>query len=380
MAIYVLLAADLAGLTINSCIFRRNGAIISRMKADYAKPVLDNLDRLIVAAVQLSPRASWSQIGKLVGTSETTAMRRVQRLRDSNAIIITASPDAQLCGFGQPALLYFSTIPGKESGLAEFLAKRSDVRYVAKTTGRSDVMCELIAPDREYLADVVTHQLPRSGHFESSRTDVVLKRFKTRDQWSRQLLDDDSQIEKLLSMNGDTEISHGTLQELDETDLRILAGLGSDGRRSYADLATELGISETIVGRRVQALTSSKQLTFVAMVNPAMLGFKIEAILRVQVNLGAVDATARAVAAFPEARYVAATSGDSALVVDAVFLDTEALYEFVTNKLGLLPGLRDVEINIVLESVKRDYHYPLFSRSKSGGGNADHALARSQGW
>ncbi|TFD70472.1 Lrp/AsnC family transcriptional regulator [Cryobacterium sp. Hb1] len=345
------------------------------MKAVSAKPVLDDLDRLIVAAVQLDPRASWSQIGKLVGTSETTAMRRVQRLRDSNALIITASPDAQLCGFGQPVLLYFRTSPGMTSGLAELLAKRSDVRYVAQITGRSDVMCELIAPDREYLADVIMRQLPRTGHFSSSRTDVVLKRFKTRDQWSRQLLNDESLTEKVLALHGDTETSDGTPQKLDTTDLRILRGLGSDGRRSYADLATELDVSETVVGRRIQALTASKQLTFVAMVDPAILGFTMEAILRVKVDLSVVDATAHAVAAFPEARYVAATSGDSELVIDAVFRDTEASYEFVTNKLGLISGIRDVEIDIVLESIKRDYHYPLFSRIGSARGHIDHVVA-----
>ena len=288
-------------------------------------------------------------------------MRRVQRLRDGRAIIITASPDAQLCGFGQPVLLYFSAIPGMKSSLAEFLAERSDVRYVAQITGRSDVMCELIAPDREYLADVVMRQLPESGFFSSSRTDVVLKRFKTRDQWSRQLLEDDPMAEKFEQADGN-DLPTGEAPKLDTTDLRILSGLGPDGRRSYADLATELGISETVVGRRVQAMTASKQLTFVAMVDPAILGFTMESIIRVRVDLSALDATARTVAALPEARYVAATSGDSELVIDAVFRDTEALYEFVTEKLGTITGIRDIEIDVVLESIKRDYHYPLFSR------------------
>ena len=353
--------------------------MIPDMNAASAKPVLDDLDRRIVAAVQLDPRASWAQIGKLVGTSETTAMRRVQRLRDSRAIIITASPDAQLCGFGQPVLLFFSTVPGMKSNLANLLAKRPDVRYVAQITGRSDVMCELIAPDREYLADVVMRQLPQSGLFSSSRTDMVLKRFKTRDQWSRQLLADDPLSENLDILESD-DLPDTTPQKLDTTDLRILGGLGSDGRRSYADLATELGISETVVGRRVQALTASKQLTFVAMVDPEILGFTMEAFLRVKVDLAALDATARAVAALPEARHVAATSGDSELVINAVFRDTSALYEFVTTKLGTISGIREVEIDVVLESIKRNYHYPLFSRPEAAHGDVDGAFAVAQEW
>jgi DNA-binding Lrp family transcriptional regulator len=64
----------------------------------------------------------------------------------------------------------------------------------------------------------------------------------------------------------------------------------------------------------------------------------------------------------PEARYVAATSGDYDLIVMGIFKNTTALYDFVSNTLGALGAVRDVVIDIVLESIKRDYRYPLYSR------------------
>ncbi|MCU1478703.1 MAG: asnC [Subtercola sp.] len=327
------------------------------MKVPAAPLALDDLDRRIVAALQLDPRASWSQIGKMVNTSETTALRRVQRLRDTGALIISASPDPQRCGFGQPVLLYFRTIPGMKESLADQLAQRSDIRYVSQVTGRADVMCELIAPDSRYLADVLMHQLPKTELFSSSRTEVVLKRFKTRDQWSTTLLDGMKS-----TPDPGPQMTDEQLPKLDSTDLQILAGLSIDGRRSYADLSTELGISETVVGRRMQSMMSAKQLEFVAMVDPTTLGFQMEAMLHLHVDLAKLDDTARAVAEMPQARYVSATSGDSDLIIDAVFRDASALYDFVSATLGKLSGIRDVEIDIVLEAIKRDYRYPLFSR------------------
>jgi Lrp/AsnC family transcriptional regulator for asnA, asnC and gidA len=158
----------------------------------------------------------------------------------------------------------------------------------------------------------------------------------------------------------------------------ILTALIADGRSSYAEVSSELGISETMVGRRVQALTQSKQLGFVAMVDPTTLGFEVEAMLHLRVELSQLDATARAVAAMKETRYVSATSGDSDLIMDAVFRDTSDMYEFVSRSLGSLSGIRDVEIDIVLESIKRAYQYPLFSpRDKSAG--SDKVLSRPVG-
>jgi DNA-binding Lrp family transcriptional regulator len=337
----------------------------SNMKAVEAQPILDDLDRRILAALQLDPRASWSKIGRIVGTSETTALRRVQRLRDSGVVIVTALGDPQRCRFGQPVLLHFSTAPEKKWALAEYLAERPDVQYVSLVTGRCDVMCELISPDGRYLSDILMHQLPDTGLFDASRTAVVLKRFKTKDQWSRVLLDgiDFSEFE-VDTADGDDE----QLAPLDAVDTRILGALVSDGRRTYADVAGEVGISETVVGRRIQALAASKQLSFVAMVDPATLGFEVEAMLHLRVELDKLDETARAVAAMSETRYVSATSGDSDLIMDVVLKDTATMYEFVSRSLGSLPGIRDVEIDIVLESVKRGFQYPLFSPSGSADG------------
>ncbi len=344
------------------------------MRTAAARPILDDLDRRIVAALQLDPRASWSQVGRLVGTSETTALRRVQRLRESGTVIVTANPDPQRCGFGQPVLLHFRASPEKKGALAEHLAQRPDVQYVSLVTGRSDVMCELVSPNGKYLADVLMRQLPETGLFESSRTAVVLKRFKTSDEWSRVLLENSEFSPESVVVSAPETVP----APLDSTDVLILTALIADGRSSYAEVSSELGISETMVGRRVQALTQSKQLGFVAMVDPTTLGFEVEAMLHLRVELSQLDATARAVAAMKETRYVSATSGDSDLIMDAVFRDTSDMYEFVSRSLGSLSGIRDVEIDIVLESIKRAYQYPLFSpRDKSAG--SDKVLSRPVG-
>ncbi|MCW2854159.1 MAG: hypothetical protein JWM84_3823 [Nocardioides sp.] len=323
-----------------------------------ATPVrLDATDQKIVAALQTDPRASWAQLGASVGVSETTVLRRVQRLRVSGALVVVAAPDALLCGFGQPVLLEFKTAPGEATELAKELAMRADVRFVALLTGRSDVMCELVVPDRRYLTRVLMHEIPEYGAVLGTTTHVVLKTFKTGDQWSRGLLDagggsEEQREQRATSSEKDVR--------LDEMDMRLLAALGQDGRRSYADLSQDLGLSETAIGRRVAALTSTRRLYFVAMVEPRALGFEVEVLVHLRVQLGHLESVATSLASLPPVRYVSATTGSSDLVFEAIFQDNAALYEFLTETLQPLAGVREIEVDLVLEAVKRAFRYPLF--------------------
>lgn len=317
------------------------------------------MDRRIVAALQADPRGSWSQLAGVVGVSETTVLRRAQRLRETGALVVVAAPDPLRCGFGQPVLLQFRTVPGEATRLGHYLAQRQDVRYVALLTGRMDVMCELVVPDQHYLSQVLTFDLPGTGSVLSSTTDLVLKRFKTQDQWSRELLAPGAEPEPPATTGGDR------VHPLDEMDNRLLAALRADGRRSYADLSHDLGLSETAIARRVTALASSKRLYFVAMADPRALGFEFEVIMHLRVEPSAIEAAAGRLASRSEVRYVSATTGHSDLTCDAIFRDTEALYEFVTHTVGDLPGVREIEVDVVLESLKRAYRYPLFHRART---------------
>lgn len=328
----------------------------------------DVLDRRIVAALQTDPRGSWSELGTIVGVSETTVLRRVQRLRESGALIIVGAPDPLRCGLGQPVLLHFRTPLGDAPALAHTLAERGDVRYVSLLTGRSDVMCELMVPNLRYLRRVLMQELPATGEIRSTRSEVVLKRFKTRDQWSRSLLDaDDDRSPYWNPASGSPDDRAGSLDELDAT---LISALSVDGRRSYADLSMHVPLSETAIARRVNALTTANKLYFVAMVDPVALGFEIEAMFRVRVTLSELESIALSLAAMHQVRYISATSGYSDLVVDVVCENTDALFEFTSCQIANIPGVRDVEIDVVLDSIKREYRYPLFS--------SDTATARSE--
>ena len=60
-----------------------------------------------------------------------------------------------------------------------------------------------------------------------------------------------------------------------------------------------------------------------------------------------------ALAKFPEVAYVTATTGPANLAACAVCRDEEALYEFLTAKVGALPGVERVETAPIIRTVKQ---------------------------
>lgn len=319
---------------------------------------LDELDRRIVAALQADPRAPWAQLGALVGVSETTVMRRVQRLRDTGSLIVLAAPDPLRCGLGQPVHVYFRTMPGRAAELAHRLARRPDVRYVSLLAGSQDIMCELIAPDRLYLRNSIFSDLTAGNAVLASTTSIVLKQFKISDQWNEVLLDGGFELAR--QAGGDLESAADRLARLDDLDSRLLAALSADGRRSYADLSADLALSETTVARRIAALTAAKRVYFLALVEPAVMGYDLEALIHFRVEPSALESTAATLGATSQVRYMAATTGTSDLTCDAVFRDTEDLYTFLTHTVAGVRGIMHADVDVVVESVKRQYHYPLF--------------------
>jgi DNA-binding Lrp family transcriptional regulator len=71
-------------------------------------------------------------------------------------------------------------------------------------------------------------------------------------------------------------------ERLDEIDRNILALLQREGRRSFADLGREVGLSTPAVKRRVDRLEAARVIRgYTAVIDPAKLGFGFEAIAEV---------------------------------------------------------------------------------------------------
>ncbi|MBK1789433.1 Lrp/AsnC family transcriptional regulator [Prauserella cavernicola] len=308
---------------------------------------LGELDRRIVAALQLDGRSSWAEVARLAGTTESTASRRGGRLLDEGIVRVVGVADPLACGLGQPVLVQLDCAPGSVRQVIDVLADRSDTRFLTLTTGTWDVVTELIVPSQLMLVSALVDELGALPGVHRSSSALITKTFTMRHDWSRRLL-------------GDTKPTpRGTAAparvELDDLDRQLLAALADDGRRPYRDIAKSLPLGETGVRRRVERLVATRALVISTLVTPAVLGFHVELLAWLKVDLARLDEVAQLLASRPEVRYVSATAGSADLVCEVILPQASEIYTFTTRVLGALPGVRSVDVGLELENHKRAY-------------------------
>ena len=160
-----------------------------------------------------------------------------------------------------------------------------------------------------------------------------------------QALDDDQQPRLQPPSTGATAAASNTADPAPwtPTQQRLLEALGRDGRASYADLATATGRSPATVARLLAELRAAGAIFFEVDIDDAQLGVGIRALLWIVVAPASLDHVGRALAGHPELAFVAATTGRTNLVAQALCPDPAALHRYLTGPLATLDAIRTVE-------------------------------------
>ena len=139
----------------------------------------------------------------------------------------------------------------------------------------------------------------------------------------------------------------------DKFDWKIIALLNKDGRMPSAEIARKLGgVSARTVTNRINALTEHGIINVRAVVNPAKVGYGVMADVFVEVEPGRVREVAHKAAAFPQSSYVACATGETDISISLRVRSIEELFEFVTEKLGKIPGVRKTQSYLLPLKIK----------------------------
>ncbi|HDN62478.1 transcriptional regulator [Candidatus Bathyarchaeota archaeon] len=141
--------------------------------------------------------------------------------------------------------------------------------------------------------------------------------------------------------------------EVDEVDLRILKMLQEDGRRPFTEIAENLGLSESAVRKRVQALQRKGVIKkFTVEVDPAKLGINTVAIVGVDVDPTKLLEVAQKLCEVKEVRSVATSTGDHMIMTEIWAKDGRELTRIISEKIGKFEGVKKICPAIILEKLK----------------------------
>lgn len=154
----------------------------------------------------------------------------------------------------------------------------------------------------------------------------------------------------------DSRPRNGSAVVLDSTSKRIIEQLQVDGRRSYASIAKDVGLSEAAVRQRVQRLVDAGAMQIVAVTDPMQVGFNRQAMIGVECS-GDPVALADRIAEVPAVDYVVVTAGRFDLLVEVVCADDDELLDLVSHRIRALPGVERAEIFVYLKLAKQHYDW-----------------------
>ncbi|UOQ58308.1 AsnC family transcriptional regulator [Leucobacter allii] len=317
---------------------------------------LDRADREICAALLRNGRAPWRLIAQATGIQERTVARRGTRLLDSGLVRVKGLSQPGLVNRGEGYLARIACAPAELRGVAAWLAKRDETLWVATLVGSSTVIaeCYLRFEDRAGFIEEELAALPIT-HASFAYIDHYRRTVRG---WHPNILRPE-QLEQLgenesRALAATSRAGEGRPFDPDDVDLQIIELLSTDGRLSIDAIASAVGIAKPTVRKRIAVMQETDFLSIRAVVDPALLGFPLEALLTVHAPLAELDAVGIALAEHWRTRWAVQLPSErraQALVTAESRFELHALLRAFEARLAPLGGR--VEASPLLTHYKR---------------------------
>lgn len=145
---------------------------------------MDELDRLVIQALQVDGRTPFTQIARQAGVSETTIRTRYQKLVDRGIVRAVGIIDPNKLGYEATAMVAVSAEPGMADQIARTIAQIPEVSHLVTTLGSYDLILEIFCRDLSHLADVVTQQIQHIPGVRATETLVIAESYNLACDWS----------------------------------------------------------------------------------------------------------------------------------------------------------------------------------------------------
>ncbi|MEU1804478.1 Lrp/AsnC family transcriptional regulator [Streptomyces sp. NPDC019937] len=312
---------------------------------------LDELDRGVVHALQIHPRAPWTLVGDVLGVNPVTAARRWHRLEDAGLAWVTAYPRLSDARIVVTAVVEIDTEPGVGEEVAEALAADPAVANLKLTAGSRDLVASVQTADLGELARLGTVLFRGQPGVRATRTHVATAVPTEGSRWRLRSLDA-AQCARLEAAAACPvpEAAQGSPGR-DALDARLLELLSTDGRMSLRDLAAGADAGPTTVRRRLGVLLASWVSLRCDLARP-LSGWPLSAVYFASVPARYLREATRVLAGMREVRSCSITAGPHNVVIDVWLRAMSDVHGFEAHVARQVPHLAIDDRSVVLRTVK----------------------------
>lgn len=305
--------------------------------------MLRDEDLRLLNALQIRPRASWSELSRAIGSDPVTLTRRWERLHSQGIAWIAAYRGGPIVS--ATALLEIECAPAQTLSVAEQIAHDPEVLTVDLTTGNRDLLVTLTCTDLDQLSRYVLERTRSLPTITAMRTQIVSSANSDARNWRLRALD----AEEIAALESAPAAKIRGVRASEEEQSQLFEILSREPRITVSALAAALGVTPARAGALLSHELSTGRLVVRTEIARPYSGWPVYAWYFLRLD-GRKEAIAQRLSHLREARLVASTIGSYDIAL-AVWLrsidDVQRLEGYLAEQ---FPGVSVVDRSIVLRT------------------------------
>ncbi|WOX15037.1 Lrp/AsnC family transcriptional regulator [Streptomyces sp. N50] len=319
------------------------------------RPLLDELDRRLIGALHLAPRATWDDIGEILAADASTLKRRYDRLHEARMVRVIGQADWGVHSTAMPVHVFLDITGESPLAVLHRLRDLPHLQLLAQISGDYPLYAVVHAPSEAATSEAIDRMFSVPGVRRVNALPALstLRRGIT---WDPQFLTDTERAD-LLKLTGSrpegTATATPPAKPLSEAERSVVAQLLQDGRASAASIARIADLATSTAHRMVRRVLDEGWVKPRLEIVSEWLGFQTAFILRLRVAPGATPEVMRRIDQLPQTRLAAHVASDMSVLATGLVTDRAALALFVDDELARIPGLLGVSVAVMLAEPRR---------------------------
>ncbi len=311
----------------------------------------DELDRQIVAALIRNGRAPYRLIAEVLGQQERTVSRRANKMLASGLLRVQSFPSPTALARVDLYMLQVDVEPSLMDAVASWLAEREQTHWISSLAGSSSCAVEVFLP-QEQVNEFLYEQLARVEGVRDFSLNPVFEYYRTVSGWRPDILSTE-QYEQLSPAEDPrfvTGYSSSAPADLDDSQRKLITLLRHNGRLTIEEMASGLGVSKTTASRKIESLINDGVLFVRAVLDPADIGYPVEALVTVDVDIDHIDRVGQHLADLTSTRWAVNVAGR--IQIQSAVRNLAELYTTV-REISALEGVNSVDLSLFTKIYKR---------------------------
>ncbi|KUM98654.1 AsnC family transcriptional regulator [Streptomyces cellostaticus] len=139
---------------------------------------IDPEDEPLLAVLEHDGRATYPELQRATGRSESAVRRRLAALLASGAVYIDVEYNSDILGYSRAAVLWITTAPAALHTVGEALATHDEIAFASATAGPSHIVVTVVVRDTASLYAYLSESLGRLEGVQHVETTPFLRRVK----------------------------------------------------------------------------------------------------------------------------------------------------------------------------------------------------------